>query len=74
MKTVPVDAKKLNDVVDKQVVKKTKFKTLKTKSNKMDKRILDATILIYINQYKTDKQILKKKFKMLIQIYLTLLV
>ena len=31
LKTVPTDLKKLNDVVDKEVVKNTKFNTLKTK-------------------------------------------
>ena len=30
LKTVPVDVKKLNDVVEDEVVKNTKFKTLKT--------------------------------------------
>ena len=31
LKTVPVDFKKLSDVVDNEVVKNTKFSTLKTK-------------------------------------------
>ena len=33
LKTVPADLKKLNDVVDNQIVKNTKFNTLKTKVN-----------------------------------------
>ena len=33
LKTVPVDLKKLSDVVANEVVKKTKFKTLKAKVN-----------------------------------------
>ena len=43
-----------------EVVKNTKFNTLKTKINSLEKRISDATTLIYINQYKTDKQNLQK--------------
>ena len=47
--------------MDNEVVKKTKFSTLKTKANKIDKEIPDATTLIHINQYNTDKQSLEKK-------------
>ena len=43
-----------------EVVKNTKFNTLKTKINSLEKKISDATTLIYINQYKTDKQNLQK--------------
>ena len=57
MKTVPVDWKKLRDVVDNEVVKDTKFNTLKTKVNNLEKKIPDGTTLIPVNQYKTDKQI-----------------
>ena len=46
-----------------EVVKNTKFNTLKTKINSLEKKISDATTLIYINQYKTDKQNLQKKQK-----------
>ena len=49
-KTVPVDLIKLRDVVDYDVVKNTKFKTLKTKVNNLENKILDATTLIHINQ------------------------
>ena len=35
--------KKLNDVVDNEVVKYTKFNTLKTKVNNLEKKIPDAT-------------------------------
>ena len=38
LKTVPVHLKKLSDVVDKQVIKNTKFNTLKTKENKIEKK------------------------------------
>ena len=61
LKTVPVDLKKLNDVVDNKVVTNTKFSTLKTKVNNLDKEIPDAATLIHINQYNTEKQNLEKK-------------
>ena len=61
LKTVPVDLKKLSDVVHNEVLKNTKFNTLKTKVNSLEKKIPDATILIHINQYNTDKQNLEKK-------------
>ena len=61
LKTVPVDLKKLSDVVDNEVVKNTKFNTLNTKVNYLEKKIPDATTLIHINQYNTDKQILENK-------------
>ena len=61
LKTVLVDMKKLSDVVDNVVVKNTKFNTLKRKVNSLEEKISDATILIYINQYNTDKQNLEEK-------------
>ena len=60
LKPVPVDLKKLSDVVPKEVVKNTKFNKLKIKVNSLEKKIPDATTLIHINQYKTDKQNLEK--------------
>ena len=60
LKTVPVNLKKLSDV-DNEDVKITKFNTLETKVNSLKKKILDATTLIHINQYSTDKQNLEKK-------------
>ena len=38
LKTTPVDFKKLSDVVDNEVVKNTKLKTLKTKVNILEKK------------------------------------
>ena len=67
LKTVPVDLKKLSDVVDNEVVKNAKFNTLKTKVNSLEKKIPDATTLIHINQYNTDKQNLEKKLEILIK-------
>ena len=40
LKTVPVDLKKLSDIVDNQIIKNTKFNTLKTKLNNLEKEIL----------------------------------
>ena len=56
LKTAPVDLKKLSDVVDNKVVKNKKLNTLKTKGNNLEKKIPDATNLIHIKQYNTDKQ------------------
>ena len=61
MKTVPVDLKKLSNVVHNEVVKNTKFNTLKTNVNNLENKIPDATTLIHINQYNTVKQNLEKK-------------
>ena len=61
LKTVPVDLKKLINVVDNEFFIKTKFNTQNTKVNNFDKKIPNATILIQINQYNTDKQNLEKK-------------
>ena len=61
LKTVPVDLKKLSDVVDNEVVKNTKLNTLKRKVNNLKKKIPDATTLIHINQYNTEKQSLEEK-------------
>ena len=51
---------KLNDVVDNEVVKNTKFNTLKTKVNDLENKIPDASTLIWLNQYNTDKKNLGK--------------
>ena len=61
LKTVPVVLKKVNDVVDNEVVENIKFNTLKTKVNNLERKIPDATTIIHINQYNTDKQNLEKK-------------
>ena len=63
MKTVPADLKKLSDVVANEVVKNAKFNTLKTKVNSLKNKIPDATTLIHINQYNTDKQNVDKKIE-----------
>ena len=50
LETVPVDLKKLSNVVDNEVVKSTKFKTLKTKINTLNKKVSYVTTLIPISQ------------------------
>ena len=40
LKTVPIDSKKLSDVVDNEAVKNRKFNTLKTKVNTFEKKFL----------------------------------
>ena len=69
MKTVPIDLKELSDVADNDidVVKNTKLNKLKTKVNSLEKKIPDATTLIHISQYNTEKQNLEKKLEMLIK-------
>ena len=49
--------------MNNEVVKNTKFNTLKRKVNNLERKIADATTLIHTNQYNTDKQILEKKFR-----------
>ena len=60
--------KKLSDVVDNELAKNTKFNKLKRKLNSLQKKIPDATALIRINQYNTDKCFFDKK-KNRLQIY-----
>ena len=55
MKTVPAH------VVDNEVAQNTKFNTLKTKVNSLEKKILGATTLILTNQYNINKQNLERK-------------
>ena len=61
LKAFPVDFKKITDVVDNEVVKKAKSSTLKTRVNKLDKKISDRTTLIHISQCNTDYQSLEEK-------------
>ena len=48
LKIIPRDLKKLSDVVDKIVVKKTVHSKLNTKVNNLEKKISDATTLIHV--------------------------
>ena len=63
MKAALIDLRKLSGAVETEVKKKRKFKTLETKVDNLNEKILDATTLILVNQYKTDKQILEKKME-----------
>ena len=56
LKKFPVDLTKLSDIIDNEVVKNTKFDTLRKKANKLEKKSPDATTLIQINQCNADKQ------------------
>ena len=40
LKTVLIGFKRLSDIVDNEIVKNTKFNTLKTKAAKLDRKIL----------------------------------
>ena len=60
-RTVPADLKKLNDVVNNEVVKNRKFNTVKKKVNNLEKKIPDAIILFHITRYKTDNQNFEEK-------------
>ena len=53
--------KKLSYVVSKEVVKNTKFSKLNMKVKSLEKKISDATTLIDIAQYNTDKKVWRKK-------------
>ena len=61
LKTVSVGLKKLSYVVDNEVVNNTKFNTVETKLNSLEKKIPDASTLIHKNQCNTDKQNLEEK-------------
>ena len=50
LKTVPIEVKKLNDVVHKKVPKNARINKLNTKVNNSENKISDATTLIPINQ------------------------
>ena len=54
LKTVPIGLKKMTYVVDNEVVKNIKV-------NNLEKNILDATTLIHISKFSTDKQNLDKQ-------------
>ena len=53
LKTAHIDLKKLSDVVDNEVIKNTKFNTLKAKVNNFEKKIPDANT--YINTTRINK-------------------
>ena len=60
LKTVPLDLKKLSDVVDNEFLKNTKLNTLKIKVNNLESKIPDTTTLPQISQTNTGQQNLEK--------------
>ena len=60
--------------MSKDVVQNTKYSKVNTKINNLEKKIPNATTLIHINQYNTDKQNLDKKIKGVVKKYLPLVV
>ena len=65
LKRFPVDLKKkLSDVVSKEVVKKTVCNKLNKKVNNLEHKIPDATNIIHIDQYNTNKRNFKKKIEL----------
>ena len=49
LKTVPVDLRTFSDVVDKDVVQRGKYNKLNSKLNRLQAKVLVASILIHIN-------------------------
>ena len=49
LKTVPIDLKKLTDVMSKEVVKKTVYNKVNTKVNNLELKIPDASLFIQTN-------------------------
>ena len=60
--------------MSKDVVQNTKYSKVNTKINNLEKKIPNATTLIHISQYNTDKQNLDKKIKGVVKKYLPLVV
>ena len=61
METISVDLKKLSDVVDKYVVKKSKYSKLKSKLVGLEFIISSAYTLIHNKQYVADNLDLVEK-------------
>ena len=74
LKTIPMGLKKLSDVVKNDVVKNTKFNTLKTRVNNLDKEIADATTLTHINHINLHKENSEKRTEDVDKKYQTLLI
>ena len=61
LKTVLIDLKKLSDVLNKEVLKKTVYNKLNKEINNLEDKIHDANSLILVDRYNTEKQNLEKK-------------
>ena len=55
------DLKRLSDVVSEEVIKKKVYEKLNLKVNNLEKKIPDASTIIQLHQYTTDKQNMEKK-------------
>ena len=55
LKAIPVDLKKLNDVVDKEIVKKTVYNLVNTKVNNLERKIPGTSTVSQTNQYNRSK-------------------
>ena len=61
LKIIPMNFKKLNNIVTKELVKKTVYNKLNTKINYLENKISDVSTLFQSNQYNVRKQNLEKK-------------
>ena len=61
LKTVLIDLKKLSDVLNKEVLKKTVYSKLNKEVNNLEDKIHYANSLILMDQYNREKQTLEKK-------------
>ena len=61
LKIIPMNFKKLNNIVTKELVKKTVYNKLNTKINYLENKISDVSTLFQSNQYNVCKQNLEKK-------------
>ena len=55
LKTVHTDLEKLSDLVSKEFAKKIVHNKLNMEVNNLENKIPDASTLIHLNQYNTDK-------------------
>ena len=61
LKDIPVDLKKVSDVVSTELVKNLKLKKINTRVNNLEKKVPNGTALIHTNQYNAYKQNLETK-------------
>ena len=67
LKPVIIDFKQLSDVVIEEVLKRKMYKTLNTRVNNLENKVLHATTLIHIKQFSNNKINLEKKLLTLIE-------
>ena len=74
LKSITADLKKLNDVVDKDFVKKTEYNKLNSKVNKLKDYNVSASTLAQINQSNAEKQNLERQITDIDNKYLSLVI